>query len=131
MPRRYGLGELPEGVYPREEDTRPWRPPAGGRPGEDITPVVTQARFSAVSILATIVSNEYLAGNDKRIYLLIQNKGSVSIYVNFGAPASANYLELQAGVTYEPLVVPTNSVNIIAASGAQSVVIIEGLYRVI
>lgn len=67
-------------------------------------------------------SSAVVSVNNTRRYLLIQNVGTVDVYVNFGAPATADTDSLLFkadgyGILVQDDVVDGNSINAITASG--------------
>ncbi len=86
--------------------------------------------YTNTGVTVTNASQQFLAANASRKYLLIQNKDATgTIYVNFGAAATvANGVRLTPGAVYEMTgMPPNNSINIIGdiASNA-NVVLVEG-----
>lgn len=80
-----------------------------------------------VAFTATTTSAQALAANTYRRYLIIQNRGTGSVYVKFDAVHSGTEgPEIIGGGNYELLTPPYNSVYIVAATGTQSVVLYEG-----
>lgn len=76
---------------------------------------------------ATTTSTQALGANPLRNYLLIQNKGTDTIYVKFNAAGSAGEgVMVTAGGNYEPLKPLTSSFYVRAASGTQTLTVIEG-----
>lgn len=79
-------------------------------------------------VSATTSSTRVLSSSPRRQYLIIQNKGSNTVYVKFGSsqtgtegisiPASGGY--------YEPMYPPTDSVYVVTGSGTSNIHIIEG-----
>lgn len=87
---------------------------------------VTVAK-SQTELTATTTSTKYLENNSLRNYLLIVNKGSVTIYVKFGsASTGTDGVPIVAGGNYEPFEAPIDSVYIKSSSGSQPVLIFEG-----
>lgn len=69
----------------------------------------------------------HLAANPTRNYLLLQNKGSASVYVKFGSAHSGTEgIELAAGQSYEPIKAPADAIYMKSASGTQTVLTAEG-----
>lgn len=81
-----------------------------------------------LEVTATTTSTQVVAGDTQRNYLLIQNRGTVAIYVNFnGAHEAGEYfVKIIAGGNYEPLKVMRDSIFIKSESGSQPVTIIAG-----
>jgi hypothetical protein len=81
----------------------------------------TQSTVSVTGTAATLV-----AADSDRKYLLIQNKGDGSVFINFTTTATtANGVEIEAGQSYEPEKVPSNAISAISDSTA-SVILIVG-----
>ena len=58
-------------------------------------------------------------------YLLIQNRGSVDLFLGFGGAALTTGLVIPAGGVYEPLSIPTNQITgILAVAGPSNVNVI-------
>lgn len=84
---------------------------------------------SQSDVTATTTSTQCLAARRDRNYLLIQNKGSVAVYIKFGS-ASSNATEgvsIPAGGNYEPYKVPTQSVFLMSASSTALCWVKEGI----
>jgi hypothetical protein len=81
-----------------------------------------------LEVTATTTSTLALSGNTLRNYLIIQNRGTVSIYVALGSAHSGGqfFIEIIAGGNYEPFRVPREALYIKAATGTAAVTIIEG-----
>lgn len=76
---------------------------------------------------ASTTSSKALDAQKYRKYLLIQNQGSVDIYVKFrGASTSSEGIIISAGGNYEPERPPKEAVYIESASGTPTVWIVEG-----
>lgn len=89
----------------------------------DRTSLVSKSEVS-VTTSSTLI----LAANLNRNYLLIQNRGSASIYVKFGSAHSGGevFVEIAAGGFYEPTRVSGEAVYMKSASGTQSVTVLAG-----
>lgn len=63
-----------------------------------------------------------------RRYLLIVNKGSQTVYLNFDEAGSTptSGIPLAAGASYEPVSAPMNSVYAISSVTAQALLVIQG-----
>jgi hypothetical protein len=85
------------------------------------------ANFNAVtSSNVGAASASILAASDTRRYLLIQNTHATqTLYINFGAAASATTLAIIAGGNYEPLVVPTDEIFAYGSGAATTFVIVS------
>ncbi len=82
------------------------------------------------AVTATTASTQWVAPNQSRGYLLIQNNGATNIIVKFGSTISASEgTVIQPGGSYEPSVMPIESVWIKTASSTDSVAITEGNVR--
>lgn len=80
---------------------------------------------STVSVNSTGVK----AANIKigRVYLLIVNKGSSTIYIKIdGIPSSSQGIPVPAGGNFEPQYPPYNEIWIKTSSGTQDVEVVEG-----
>jgi len=93
-----------------------------------VTAAAESAVFSVQTELSvTTTSSQALPKNQDRKYLLILNKGSANVIVKFGSAHSASEgVLVPAGGNYEPFVSPIDSVYLKAASGTQTVLVIEG-----
>lgn len=74
----------------------------------------------------TTTSTQVLAENLARAYLIIQNKGSVSIIMHLVTLHASEGVEIPAGGNYEPMRVPTSAIFLKASSGTSTAAIIEG-----
>lgn len=84
--------------------------------------------FSNLGATATTTSQQVLPENPSRNYFYIENNGTDTVYVAFGAAADVNTAkQLSPGGWYEPWKVPKNSVHILSASGTQACAMIEGI----
>ena len=70
---------------------------------------------------------QILPENLKRNYLIVQNNGAESVFYNLQSDSDNTKIEIVAGGSYEPLVAPVDSVNLIADTGTNAVVVIEGI----
>lgn len=86
----------------------------------------TSSHKPAVTFEIETTSVEILPANLKRKYLLIQNRGTTSIFYTSERESTINDHEIVAGGNYEPSNVPVNSINLISASGSNNVVVTEG-----
>ncbi len=90
-------------------------------------PVFAAARFTHSEVSVTSSSTQVLPLNLSRVYLLIQNKGSATVYVSFdGAKSSTDGVAIPANGNYEPFVAPVDAVHVHAASGTQAIIVVEG-----
>lgn len=89
----------------------------------DSTKLVTNSE-----ITATATSTKFLDQDSKRNYLLILNRGAVSVYMKFGSEHAGGevFLIIPAGGSYEPYKVPDGSVYLKAASGTAAMTILAG-----
>lgn len=125
--RRYlALGDLPAGVYPRDEDPVPGRPPRAVTESDKV-PVFTNGHALVFQKTVRTSSQRVLSGRDDRIALEIFNTGTATVYVNFSSNATTGSIPIIAGSPgyYAPVVAPVNDVYMIADSGVQSVVLVE------
>lgn len=78
---------------------------------------------------ATPLSELVIPYNAARIYLFMQNLGTADVFVGFGRVATLldGMRMAAAGGFFEPILGTVSSVHMIAATGTQNVVIIEGL----
>ena len=77
---------------------------------------------------ATTTSGSVLSAQPKRNYLLIQNKGTVNVYIGIGAATTGTEgIVIPAGGNYEPFKVSGKAIFAQSASGSQPLVILEGL----
>lgn len=81
-------------------------------------------------VTATTVSAVGLAANSRRAYLLIQNQGAVTVTVTIGgAQAASEGIQIVAGGSWEPIVVPLDSIAFKSASSTAAVSVVEGVER--
>lgn len=81
---------------------------------------------SPLAVTATTTSAKALDINNKRKYLLIQNKGAVTVYVSVATQPASQGIQLAAGGSYEPNEAPINEIWVKAASSTADLVIIQG-----
>ena len=82
---------------------------------------------SQADVAQDTTSAQALAANLERKYLLIQNKGAAAVYVKFNSiHIGTEGISIPAGGNWEPSLVPLNSIWMKAASGTQTVSVIEG-----
>lgn len=87
----------------------------------------TTAFYAPVEITATTTSTKVMNTNNLRTYLLIQNKGSIGVYVAFAAQAGAtDGVLIAAGGAFEPNLSPINEIWIQSASSTSDVVLVQG-----
>lgn len=133
MSRYHRLGELPED-YPQPEQHLPARAVAAAF--AQATLVARQGNFVSVSSVATVNSQEILAENPRRVYLMVQNQadpalpGSDDITVNYSNPAAPTSVRIPPGGSYTYPVAPTNSINVVAVSGNQPFTVEEASMRI-
>lgn len=81
--------------------------------------------FHQQTVAVNTTAQELLPVNSYRTYLLIQNNGNGSIYINFtGTATVANGIKIDAEEAYEPAAVPSNAISIIS-DGSASVIVVE------
>lgn len=101
--------------------------PALPGPGVEAPPATGPANYLQQKITVATTSVQLLGTNTKRRTLMIQNKGSTSIFLQFGGVAAAAAgLEIESGAFFEPYLAPQNSIHAIASSGSNTVIVIEG-----
>jgi hypothetical protein len=80
-----------------------------------------------VEVTATTTSTLAVSADKFRNYLLIQNKGSVGVYVKFGSASTGTEgVYIIAGGNYEPFQSPTSAVYVKSASSTSDLTIITG-----
>lgn len=80
-----------------------------------------------IVVSATVTSTKFMDQNTNRNYLLIQNNGATNVTVTFGAAQSGSEgIVIPPGGSYEPIKAFWDAVYLKAASGTDSVVLIEG-----
>jgi hypothetical protein len=63
---------------------------------------VNNYKYSPYPFLAQLVATKIITANQRRVYLLIQNKSASSIFVNYGTvPTAFNAFEIVAGGSQE------------------------------
>lgn len=87
-------------------------------------------RMQTFSIVTSTVPAPFLAENNSRNYLLIQNNGGSTVYISFGGTPSvtgAGSIVLSPGsnISFDNGIVPNNNAMIIS-SGSNLVSVIEG-----
>lgn len=82
--------------------------------------IVTDADISISSAALALSANPY------RNYLMIQNNGSANILVKFGSAKAGHGIVITPGGNWEFAMAPLDAVYLEAATGTQSVRIIEG-----
>lgn len=98
-----------------------------GFPGCALGGISAVVMSAPVSVTATTTSTKVLDANAYRNYLIIQNTGSVSVIVKFGAAQTASEgVTIPAGGNYEPFKAPVDSVYLESASSTAAVTLIEG-----
>lgn len=96
------------------------------------TRMVSMASNSAANV--GITTTPILAGNNRRCYLLIQNRGAQNVFITFGgAPSLATGfpggLLIPPNGFYEPQrEVPVDTIFAVAAAGTNLVTIIQGVW---
>lgn len=81
------------------------------------------------SVSVTTTSAQVAAADPERNYVLIQNKGSASILVRFGAAVSTagtEAVEISAGGSYEGSKGIRDSIHMKSSAGTQTVVLVLG-----
>lgn len=93
-------------------------------------PVTRNCRFSTPTENASIGSGSsslVVSALSNRKCLLIVNKGSATVYITFASGGGAtDGVPIPAGGNWEPTVVPFNAIYARAASGTQTVLVVEG-----
>lgn len=80
-----------------------------------------------LSVSVTTSSVQAISANVNRKYLLIQNRGSASIYVKAASAHSGTEgIEIVAGGAWEPVQTPVDGFYLKSASGTQLAVVVEG-----
>ncbi len=82
-----------------------------------------------ITYSATTTSTQALAVNQSRGYLMVQNScaSTANVTVNIGAKETASTgVQLAPCSSYEFGKIPTNSIWLKAASGTQTVIVVEG-----
>lgn len=83
--------------------------------------------FTQTTFSCTTTSSVAIAARPYRKYFLIQNRGSTSVYIKpDSAHSGTEGIEIIAGGNWEPIESPQNSFYCKAASGTDSLTIIEG-----
>lgn len=107
--------------------------PGGINRGAGFTndPLGSDNRFTSSTVIANTTARVLIGANPRRNYLLIQNNGTVTIFVGFGSLPSlqgnnALVLPPNTGITFETGIVPNNDVSVIASTECR-VTVVEGL----
>lgn len=83
--------------------------------------------FEQTDATVTATASAILTENFDRDYLLIQNNGAETLYLNFSQTATTtNSVAIEAGKAYEPAAIPSNSISAVTASGSITIAIVEG-----
>jgi len=106
-----GTGILPNGypVSPTNPLPVTLQPPSGGTTFTDRSGTITTGAASQV----------VAAANTARRYLIFENHSDTDMWIDFGTAAVATQPSVKIyanGGSYEPLVAPTGSVNVICAT---------------
>ena len=95
--------------------------------------VVIQASNSAANVGVTVTS--ILAGNNRRAYLFLQNRGIQNVFITFGnqpTNSGGNFpgaILIPPNGFYEPLYVPVDTIYAVAAAGTNLVAIVQGVFN--
>lgn len=94
------------------------------RPGMPQKPFIN---FSNLAFEASVngINSPIRAGNDSRIYLLLQNQGALPVYLGFGQPSSGVIIQPSASYEINPHA-PNCAIYVWTTSGVSQCVIIEG-----
>ncbi len=84
--------------------------------------------FNNFLFQAVVTSTLIVPYNINRTYLMLQNKGALSVFLSFGreADAASGFEIAGGGGFYEPILGTVSSVHGIAAAGTQDVTVVEG-----
>lgn len=84
--------------------------------------------FQVFNFIADTTGLQVLPSDDHRRYVLLQNVGSVNVYVGLDGPADANNgFILAPGASWEPIAsVPSSAISVAASSGTASIRVISG-----
>lgn len=86
-------------------------------------------KFYSADVTVTTTSASVLGVDLRRNYLLIQNKGSDTIYLKCdSAHSGTEGIEIVADGYFEPFEAPTCALYLKAASGSQNVHVFSGRY---
>lgn len=78
-------------------------------------------------VTATTTAQQLVAANMRRKYLLVQNKGSRTIYLKFEtAPTGTQGIEIPPGGNYESVDMPISPAFVKTNSGSSAVFFMEG-----
>lgn len=79
---------------------------------------------------ATTTSTKILDYNGARTYFFIQNKGSNNIYIKFGSTqGAAQGLLIGSGASFEPSVVPVDSIWLMSDAATSAYCAVEGVAK--
>lgn len=82
---------------------------------------------SQADVSASTVSVRVLPKRSARRCLIIQNKGSSTIYIKAdSAHTSTENMQLASGASWEPIIIPVNSIYIRSAAGVVTTTVLEG-----
>jgi hypothetical protein len=93
-------------------------------------PLASNNRMTSSSLTSNSVARVLIGANPRRNYLLIQNNGTVPIYVGFGTTPNINgnsslILAPNTGITFDAGIAPNNDVSIVSSADCL-VCVIEG-----
>jgi hypothetical protein len=87
---------------------------------------ITTVNFDQDTFSVTTSAQQLLDYKNDRTYLLIQNNGAGTVYINFSGDATTeNGIKIDAEEAYEPSAVPSNAISIIGDASAD-VIVVEG-----
>lgn len=85
--------------------------------------VTSRGRFSAIPITVTTTSTQFVDYDEKRIYLMIQNRGANDIFVNFGNQSTTSFVSIPPGGNYEFYIIPIDDIHLVAAADTAAVIV--------
>ena len=82
---------------------------------------------AANTVTVTTTSTLELAANPSRAFLQVQNNGTTTIYIRLGSVQTGTEgIAVIAGASWTPVIPPSTSLYMVAASATDSVTIVEG-----
>jgi hypothetical protein len=102
----------------------------GANAGFSNDPLASTNRFSSSSFTSDANARVLIGSNPRRNYLLIQNNGTVDIFVGFGVMPTLNasnalILPPNAGISFENGIAPNNDVAVVSSTECL-ITVIEG-----
>lgn len=101
----------------------------GGRAGKPVhqtVPTHPQFVYSNLPFVATTTQTAALSANSNRVFLMVQNQGTVNIYVSAGAPQGAILIAPNGAITLD-IMAPNNDIYIFTLTGSSQCAVMQGM----